>query len=321
MLGVATIVILSILALLAVGTGSVYAAYRRDLDASRRRSSEGSRIVATASGPIEVAEAGHGTPVLIVHGAGGGFDQGLELGMPLVGRGVRIIAMSRFGYLRTPLPTDASAVAQADAHAALLDALGMRRAAVLGASAGAPSAMQFAIRYPERCAALVLFAPITYKPPDVAAAAPKMSARAEKLLMTLVGSDAVFWLALRFAQAEIVRRVLGTPPEIVKRTSKDERARVHRILQTITPIGARIRGIVNDQHICNSLPRYQLENIHAPTLIISARDDGYGTFAGAAYTADQIPASRFIGYDHGGHLAVGHQTEVVERTVRFLATA
>jgi pimeloyl-ACP methyl ester carboxylesterase len=52
--------------------------------------------------------------------------------------------MSRFGYLRTPLPADASAAAQADAHACLLDALGIRRAAIVGASAGAPSAMQFA---------------------------------------------------------------------------------------------------------------------------------------------------------------------------------
>ena len=54
----------------------------------------------------------------------GGFDQGLELGDGLVRAGFRLIAPSRFGYLRTPLPADASAEAQADAHASLLDALG-----------------------------------------------------------------------------------------------------------------------------------------------------------------------------------------------------
>jgi 2-hydroxy-6-oxonona-2,4-dienedioate hydrolase len=97
--------------------------------------------------------------VLVVYGADGGYDQGLAFGEPLVNSGFRIIAMSRFGYLRTPLPTDASASAQADAHAYLLDALKIQRAAVIGASAGASSSMQFALRHPEQCRAMVLLVP------------------------------------------------------------------------------------------------------------------------------------------------------------------
>jgi membrane protease YdiL (CAAX protease family) len=41
-------------------------------------------------------------------------------------------------YLGTPMPADASAAAQADAHVCLLDALGIAKAAVMGGSAGAP---------------------------------------------------------------------------------------------------------------------------------------------------------------------------------------
>jgi len=51
---------------------------------------------------------------------------------------VRVIAMSRFGYLRTPRPADASPEAQADAHICLLDALGITKAVVMGVSAGGP---------------------------------------------------------------------------------------------------------------------------------------------------------------------------------------
>lgn len=87
--------------------------------------------------------------MLVVHGAGGGFDQGLAIGAPLAARGYRVIAMSRLGYLRTPLPAEASAAAQGDAHACLLDALGLERAAVVAASAGAPSALQLALREAE----------------------------------------------------------------------------------------------------------------------------------------------------------------------------
>src|SRR4029453_8332240 len=136
--------------------------YRRDIQRARERISAGSRIAETPCGPIEYAQAGDGPPVLVVHGAGGGFDQAMFLAVPLFESGLRVIAVSRFGYLRTPLPADPSATAQADAHACLLDALGIPRVAVLGASAGAPSSMQFALRHPERTAALVLLVPAAY---------------------------------------------------------------------------------------------------------------------------------------------------------------
>ena len=112
--------------------------------------SSGSKIAQTSCGPIEYAVAGDGPPVLVVHGAGGGFDQGLEFGAPLAEQSFRVIAMSRFGYLGTPLPEDASPTAQADAHACLLASLGLDRVAVIGGSAGAPSSVQFALRHPDK---------------------------------------------------------------------------------------------------------------------------------------------------------------------------
>src|SRR4029079_14342082 len=81
---------------------------------------------------------------------------------PLVKSSFKVIAVSRFGYLGTPLPNDASAKAQADAHLCLLNAVGIERVSVVGCSAGAPSAMQFAIRHPDRTAALFLLVPAAY---------------------------------------------------------------------------------------------------------------------------------------------------------------
>ena len=99
-------------------------------------------MVGTGCGPIEFQATGQGVPLLIIHGSGGGHDQGMAWARPLAQDGVRVIAMSRFGYLRTPRPADASPEAQADAHVCLMDALGIQRAAVMGVSAGGPSAMQ-----------------------------------------------------------------------------------------------------------------------------------------------------------------------------------
>ena len=110
-------VLLSIAAVV-VGVGVFsYARFRPSLVGARARISTGSQIASTRCGPIEYAEAGAGPPVLVIHGAGGGFDQGITLGEAPARGGFRVIAPSRFGYLRTPVPADASAEAQADAHA------------------------------------------------------------------------------------------------------------------------------------------------------------------------------------------------------------
>ena len=115
--------------------------FQTDIEHASVRVAQGSTIVATPCGPIEYQEAGNGVPLLAVHGSGGGYDQGMAFAAPLAHRRIRVIAMSRFGYLRTPMPANASAEAQADAHVCLLDALGISQAAVLGGSAGAPSAL------------------------------------------------------------------------------------------------------------------------------------------------------------------------------------
>jgi len=68
----------------------------------------------------------------------------------------------------------------------------------------------------------------------------------------------------------------------------------------------------------SSLERYALERITAPTLAISAQDDGYDTYESARYTAAQIPHARFLGFPTGGHLLAGHQQEVMAEITRFL---
>ena len=109
--------------------------FNSDMQRARAHAAQGSVLIATSCGPIEYQEAGTGTPLLAVHGSGGGHDQGMAFAGALATQGIRVIAMSRFGYLRTPMPADASAAAQADAHVCLLDALGIRRAAIMGGSA------------------------------------------------------------------------------------------------------------------------------------------------------------------------------------------
>ena len=296
-------------------------AFSNDQRANRERLRGKSWVVKTRCGPIEYAETGSGPAVLVVHGAGGGFDQGMEFAEPIAKGGFRVVAMSRFGYLQTPMPVDASPAAQADAHVALMDALGINQTAVLGASAGAPSAMQFALRHPDRCLALGILVPMAFRPTAEPVVVPSLLPPAQRLLMLLVGSEFVFWAAQKLARNMLIKTILGTPPDVVNKASSEERARVDRMLRIIQPITPRLLGIRNDARIAASLERYDLENVAVPTLVLSVHDDLYGTYASAQYTAGHIPGARFVGYDRGGHLWVGHHKEVITEILSFVGSA
>jgi pimeloyl-ACP methyl ester carboxylesterase len=294
--------------------------YRKEIRRAKRRVATGSSVLETRFGPIEYGEAGNieGPAVLVIHGAGGGFDQGLDLAADLAANGFRVIAISRFGYLRTPLPSDASAVAQADAHAAVLDALHIRRCAVLGVSAGGPSAMQLALRHPGRVTALILMVAAAYAPPAMNGAPKRMSALGAAVMNLTLRSDFLFWLALRLAPRAMTRMILGTPPELVTQADAAEHARVNTILDHILPVSSRRLGLLNEAAVIPTLPRYELERLQAPTLLIAAQDDLYGMFPGMRYSSEHIPNARFIRFPTGGHMLVGHHAEVTAEIIGFL---
>jgi len=124
----------------------------------------GSKVIETKMGPIEYAITGDSGPFLMVmHGAPGGYDQTAALFSDMFEKGFRIISWSRPGYIRTPLDVAKTYEDQADAAAALLDALKIEKVAVLGYSAGGPPAIHFSARYPSRTWALILECAVTRK--------------------------------------------------------------------------------------------------------------------------------------------------------------
>jgi pimeloyl-ACP methyl ester carboxylesterase len=276
-----------------------YPFYLGDMRAARERISNGSSVAQTRCGPIEYAEAGRGPAVLLVHGAGGGFDQSMMVAGNELARSARVIAVSRFGYLRTPLPPDASPAAQADAYACLLDALNVTRAFLFAASAGSPSAMQFALRHPERTLGLALLVPLAYMP-DAPIPAPPAAAR------LAFQSDFVFW-----ALAKVISR-LGPA------ASADEERRFRAMVDQPLPISARLDGLKNDGAVAHALPRYELERIRVPTLVITVRDDVFTMYERARYTAANIPGARLVAYETGGHFWVGNHAALMSELRAFL---
>lgn len=303
-----------VIAAAASATGLVaYARYRREMRAICAVVDSGSAIAKTNAGPIEYAESGDGEPMLVIHGAGGGYDQGLLIARDF-GGGHRLIAPSRFGYLKTPVPNDDSPEAQADAHAALLDFLGIQQTIVVGASAGAPSAIELALRHPERVSALILLVPRTYHPTQSVGADDSVPSQAI-LKLVKASADFLFWLAMRVSRSSVVR-FLGVPPEVEAHASRRDRERVTEVMNSILPLSTRVRGIEVDGRA--RIAPWPLDRMSVPTLVISADDDLYATLPGARFTAEGIRGAELRVLKSGGHLMVGQQAQVREWVQAFL---
>jgi pimeloyl-ACP methyl ester carboxylesterase len=178
--------------------------------------------------------------------------------------------------------------------------------------------MQFAIRYPERCRALVLLVPATFSPDRPPNAAPVEGPIAGPLLRFLLGSDFGFWAAITFAPDTMTRLILATDPALVESASSAEQRRVREVLRHILPISRRREGLLLDMRTAGAPARYELERISCPVLAVSAEDDLYGTAQSAAYTAAQVSDGRAVVYPSGGHLLVGRGAEVWREIASFI---
>jgi pimeloyl-ACP methyl ester carboxylesterase len=232
----------------------------------------------------------------------------------LVDHEYRLIAPSRFGYLRSSLPADLTVAMQADAYAELLDHLGIDQAVVVGISAGAWSSMQFAIRYPQRCRALVLIVPADYLPAGTAV-------HGGAFVTAMISSDFFAWAALRLMSivpGAMSGAMLGTAPAVVRSADAGEKARVGQLLDHLLPVSPRYEGMQFDIHTAAMREPYSIEKIACPVLTISAEDDRFGTAARARYIAHSVAHGRALIFPSGGHALVARYAQAMRESVAFI---
>lgn len=309
---------LSTAALVAGGIGLAVRDYRRVLgDAHAAIAAAGTpRLVQSHHGPQEYAEAGDGPAIMMIHGTGGGYDQGLLFSRRLIADGFRVIAPSRFGYLGTGFPSDARPEAQADALADLLDGLGLKAVSVIGGSAGAIPALAFALRHPSRVRALVPIVPASFVPGRPAP--PPPNPFAEWIIRRGLRSDLMIWAGIRLAEPRMIATLLATDPDLVAAADPAEQARVRAILNGILPVSLKYQGLLNDARTTAAPPDLPLAMIRAPTLTISAEDDRFGTVDAARHIASTVPGAELLVLPKGGHVWVGHDAEVMAHIADFI---
>lgn len=275
-------------------------------------------LLTTSRGPVEYASRGDGPTVLALHGAMGGYDQGLILARTIGPPDFRFVAVSRPGYLGTPLAVGRTPEDQADLCADLLDELGVDSTAVMAVSGGGPSALQFALRHPDRCWGLVL----------VSTCSGKVETRIPLTfyLITLLARWPWFVTAMR-------RRVEKDPERAARRSIADPVVRA-RTLQdpevgplftallssTSDRMALRLPGTANDIRVTRTT-NYPLEQIAVPVLVVHGTADRMVPFAQHAQPlAARISGAELCAIEGGEHVAIFTHRDEVRRLVGAFLT-
>jgi len=307
---------LSILLVSVVVAGAISVAYQRDMRLIHTGLIASMDLAETALGPVAFATGGDGAPVLAIHGAGGGHDQGRLMAGAFLPEGYRWIAPSRFGYPGVPLPDHPSTAAQADAFAALLDTLGIGRVTLLAMSGGVPPALQFALRHPERTQGLILLSLAPYAP---------LTAEEQELPVPLWLYDALFasdfplWAVLR-VWPRALAPMFDARADLIGQMTETEAAFLDAMIAAFLPVTQRRAGLANEGAAIDPAAAIDPSAITAPMLIIHARDDRLTPFPTAVFTAARTPGAQMLAFESGGHLLLGHHATVRQRVADFLDT-
>lgn len=319
---------LCVLFLLVLGLALAWlASWRADRIAALDSASE---MAKTALGTVEFVSRGEGRVVLVFHGAPGGYDQAMLLSASLPENEFQVIAPSRPGYLRTPLATGPVPEQQADAMAALMDTMGISSAAVLAISSGAPAAIQFAIRHPEKAWALVLISAVTAKF-DPKAKPP--GAEPGRLVLEGFRNDLGALLSVKMTERDPLR-ILSSVLESENSGTAAERERLanyvlgdsdqlegfRSLIGTFAPLSVRETGTRNDLDQIRALADFPFEQINAPTLVVHGTADKCVPFSSAEAIAARIPGAILLPVEGTGHLVeIGPlAVEVQEKIAEFL---
>jgi pimeloyl-ACP methyl ester carboxylesterase len=286
--------------------------YFSDMNRAYARVTGKSSVLSSPFGDVEYTENGAGPDVLVVHGAGGGFDQGELLGQALLGNQFHVITPSRFGYLRSTFQPGATYDQQADAFAFLLDHLGIDRVAVVAFSAGGPSAELLALRHPERVSSLTLIScATTTLPPSNETA---QASRQGDMLMQIVKYDLPYWVITRVFESRFMG-LMGAPDNVVTGLTPEQRALARSAVEYMNPASLRAAGAVFDNQT-PSVPGTRLTEIGPPTLIVHAADDTLQPYYHAAFASSTIPGAQLLRFEQGGHLVFATELPKIRAAVQ-----
>jgi len=293
-----------------VASTAVFVKYRTDMRAARERLQGKSRVISSPYGDIEYSEHGTGPDVLVIHGSGGGFDQGELLAHTGLDEQFHCITPSRFGYLRSTFHEGATWDEQAHAYAHLLDHLGVERVGVVAFSAGGSSALLFALLHPERVSSLTL---ISCGGARISSVESRSARRQGSTLNWIFQGDFPYW-AISWQFKRPFLTLMGVPRAVVAGLGPEQREAIGHFIDGMNPVSLRQAGVVFDH--TREVPGPRIAGMRVPTLVIHAQDDTLMPYRNAEYFSATIPGAHLLSFQTGGHIVALIEREAVSTAVQ-----
>lgn len=256
----------------------------------------GAKTANLSYGNMTYVDRGEGEIILSVHGIFGGYDQAYDT-CKNFSSDYRIIAPSRFGYLGSDILGNGTPAEQAFAYVELLDKLRIDKVYLLAASAGGSIAIRFALDYPERTKGLILYcSAMPY------AEEPKKYSEYAGPPAFLCNDYAMFFISPLFEP------IMGM-----------ESSTIYSML----PVEDRKEGVILDASVTNpdmarNFDDYEIESLQVPSLILHAKDDKLANYEDTLNALGRFPNCKFISFETGGHMMVGHSKEIEKAVSEFV---
>jgi pimeloyl-ACP methyl ester carboxylesterase len=267
--------------------------------------------VATQLGTISTMQAGSGEPVLCLHGLGATKASFLPTIAALADRH-RVIAVDLLGFGESDKPVAAPYDARwfAGSAVALLDALGIERAHLVGNSMGGRVAIEAGLRAPERSGRIVLLSPALAWLRD------RRWAGVVKVLRPELG---LLQLAPRGLTEGVVRRVVPGATNGWAAAGVDEFLRSYLTPRGRAAFYAAARSIYLDKPHGEDGFWPRLAGLSPETLFVWGKRDRLVPVSFRKYVQRALPAARHVELDCGHVPQLEAPSATHAAIARFLA--
>jgi pimeloyl-ACP methyl ester carboxylesterase len=273
---------------------------------------EHQRWVTVAGRAVNVIDLGPQAPagtIVFIHGLSGSWQNWLEQ-LPVFARTHRVIAMDLPGFGASEMPAEPISISGYAATVdALLEALGVERAVVVGNSMGGFIGAELGIAYGTWVEKLVLVS---------AAGLSIEHMRDERVLRLLRLTSRVLklgtgWLASK--SDELARRPRSRRAMFNIVAAHPERLPGPLVAEQLR--GSGKAGFVDALDALTDYPiRDRLSSIAAPTLVVWGADDALVPVRDAWEFGELIPDARVVVYEDTGHVSMLERPEAFNALVR-----